>query len=164
MTIWQKCPFLESKLQLALKLAVIGFGTVGLFFFNLWVSVAYLAYSLLFFFLFMPLKHCRYCYYTVRDQRTDIGEENYVKPLSVVEWKESYLEKHVECGKRWGLNLFVIWLAPIALIVISFFLNFSILALASLIGFLAMLGMIAVDMRRRVCPTCAIRDECYASF
>lgn len=143
----------------------MGFGAVGLSFLSVWVSVVYLSYSLLFFFLLMPSRHCRYCYYAIRDcsairNETDI----YAGPLSVAEWKESYLEKHVECGKRWSLNLFILWLAPIALIVLSFFLNFSILALVSLAGFIAVLGVTAVDMRRRVCPTCAIRDECHASF
>lgn len=143
----------------------MGFGTVGLSFFNVWVSVVYLSYSLLFFFLLMPSKHCRYCYYAIRDRSADRNEENLdARQLSVAEWKKSYLKKHVECGKRWGLNLFILWLAPIVLMVISFFLDFSILALVSLIGFMAALGMIAVDMRRRVCPTCAIRDECHASF
>ncbi|HIH01398.1 TPA: hypothetical protein HA259_04870 [Thermoplasmata archaeon] len=165
MTVWRKCPFYESKFQLALKLAIIGFGAVGLSALNVWVSAIYLAYSLLFFLLIMPLRHCRYCFYAVRDSGSD-GAENGVAvgPLAVADWVESYLEKHVECGKRWSVNLFVLWIGPIVLIVVSFFLDFSILAVISLIGFVSMLAVMAADMKRNVCPTCAIRDECHASF
>ena len=162
--VFPKFPFNKSVLQLV-KLALIALGTVGLYFLNLWIAVVYLIYSVVFYFLAMPLWHCQYCYYKVKvtaiDRKTG---KTIVKLLPVDKWKESYLKKHVDYAKKWGFNFFILWLAPIVLIGISFFLSFSIFALMSLIGFIVVLVVMLIYMKRKVCPTCAIVDECHASF
>ena len=117
------------------------------------------------FFLAMPLKHCQYCYYKIKE--TTIDRKNgktIVKLLPKDKWKKSYLKKHVECGKKGGFNIFIIWFLPIVLIGISFFLRFSIFALISLIGFVVMLAVMLIHMKWKVCPTCAIMDECFAAL
>jgi disulfide bond formation protein DsbB len=161
----EKCPYNKPVLQWVLRLGMMVLGTVGLIFLNLWVSVAYLIYYAVFFFLAMPLKHCQYCYYKVKE--TTIDRKNgktIVKLLPKDKWKESYLKKHIACGKKWGFNFIIIWFFPIVGIVISFFLSFSIVALLSLIGFIVMLAVMFIHMKWKVCPTCAIMDECHAAF
>ncbi len=61
-------------------------------------------------------------------------------------------------------QLYILWFLPIVLIVISFFLSFDIFALISLIGFIVMLAVMLIHMMRKVCPRCAIKDDCYRSF
>ena len=140
-------------------------GTVGLLFLNLWVSVVYLIYYIAFFFLSMPLKHCQYCYYKIKETTIDSKTGKTIeKLLPVDKWKESYLKKHVECGKKWGVNFIILWFLPIILMVISFFLNFSIFALISLIGFIVVLVGNYFYMLRVKCPSCAIQEECHSSF
>ena len=68
----EKCPYNKPVLQWVLRLGMMVLGTVGLIFLNLWVSVAYLIYYAVFFFLAMPLKHCQYCYYKVKETTIDI--------------------------------------------------------------------------------------------
>jgi hypothetical protein len=73
--------------------------------------------------------------------------------------------KHVACGKKWGSpNFIILWFGPIVLIIISFFLNFSIFALISLLGFIGVLAVLGIHMRWKVCPTCAFMEECHAAF
>ena len=55
----QSCPLNKSFLQLVFKLGMMALTTVGLIFFNLWVSMVYLIYSVAFFFLIMPLTICK---------------------------------------------------------------------------------------------------------
>ena len=83
--------------------------------------------------------------------------------LSVDKWSESYLEKHVG-QKNWTGLMMIVWFAPVVLTVISFFSNFSLLALMSLIGFIVVLVGNYFYMLRNKCPTCAIREECHSSF
>jgi hypothetical protein len=149
--VFPKCPFYNSVLLLVLLLGLIALGTVGLSFLNFWVAIVYVIYAVLFYFLVMPLKHCQYCYYKVKEAAKG-------------KWKESYLKKHVDCGKKWAVNFFILWFGPIVLIGISFFLSFSIYALISLIGFIIMLAIMVIYLRRKICPTCAIVDECHAAF
>ena len=156
MEVKQKCPFNNSVLQVVLRLALMVIGTVGLYFLNVWVAVVYLIYYVAFFFLAMPLKHCQYCYYKVKETTIDKNGKTIVKLLPKDEWKESYLKKHVDCGKKWGFNFFILWFLPIFLIGISFFLSFSIFALISLIGFIVVLAVMLIHMKWKVCPTCAI--------
>ncbi len=160
--IFPKCPFYRSALVMVLTLALIVLGTIGIYFLNLWAALVYLIYSTVFYFLAMPIRHCQYCYYKVKE--TTKEGETIAKLLPLDEWKESHLQKHVVCAKRWGYNFFTIWLIPIILIVISFFLNFSIFALISLFGFLVVLGVNFLYMRRKVCTQCAIMEACHASF
>ena len=156
----QKCPFNTSAFQIVLRLVLMAVGTVGLIFFNVWVAIAYLIYYVAFFFLLMPLKHCQYCYYKEKEITID-GKEGLL-PLD--KWKESYLKKHVACGKKWEFNFFILWLLPIVLISISLFLSFSIFALIFLIGFIVVLATMLSHMKLKVCPTCAIVAECHAAF
>jgi len=162
----QNCPYERSIIQWFSRLALIVFGSVGLIFFNLWASLAYLIYSVLYNFLAFPLKHCQYCYFKIMESVID--EENgktISKILNKDKWKELYLEKHVDCGKKWGApNLFILWFLPIVLIIISFFLDYSPISLVSLIGFIVILVIMGVHMNKKVCPTCAIKDECHAAF
>ena len=162
---YPKCPYNDSVLQLVLKLSLMAFGTVGLTFLNRWIAVVYLLYFIVFFFVAMPVKHCQYCYYKVKEPTIDKKEgKTIMKLLPVDTWKESYLQKHVDCGKKWGFNFFILWLGPPVLIGISLFLNFSIGALISLLGFIGVLTVMIIYMKKKVCPTCAIMEECHTSF
>lgn len=163
--IYPKCPYNNSVLLLGLKIGLIALGTVGIYYLNVWIAVAYLLYSVVFFFLAMPVKHCQYCYYKVREPavKREKGKTS-MKLLPLDEWKESYLQKHVDCGKKWGFNFIILWIGPIVLIGISLFLNFSIVALLALIGFIGSLAVMVIYTKRKVCPTCAIMDECHAAF
>ena len=158
-----KCPFYKSGFQWVLRLVLMVLGTVGLYFLNIWVAVAYLIYYIVFFFLLMPLKHCQYCYYRVKETTKEKGK-TVKKLLPKEKWKEGYLTKHVKCGKKWGFSFIILWVLPIVLIIISFFLIFSIFALMSLIGFIIVLALSLIHMRWKVCLTCAIMEECHSSF
>jgi hypothetical protein len=88
-----------------------------------------------------------------------------MKLLPKDEWKESYLKKHVHRGKKLFPPLgLLLWLLPIVLIGISFLVNFSIISLLSLIGFIVTLALMLLYVRWKVCPTCAIMDECHEAF
>jgi hypothetical protein len=140
-------------------------GTVGLSFLNLWVAVVYLIYYVGFFFWAMPVKHCQYCYYSVKETTIDRKNGKPIEKLLPLDtWKESYLQKHVACGKKWEVNFMILWFLPIVLIGISLFLSFSIFALISLIGFIVVLAGMLIHMRWKVCPTCAFMEECHAAF
>ncbi len=160
--IFPKCPFYNSVVIVILTIALIAFGSIGIYFLHFWAALVYMIYSSVFYFLAMPVWHCQYCYFKVRDPST-VGKTN-ERLLPKNEWKESYLTKHVVCAKKWGYNFFIIWFVPIILIVISFFLSFSIFAVLSLIGFLVALGLILYYTRKRVCTNCAIMEECHAAF
>jgi len=162
----QKCPYNKSVLLWVFRLGLMVLGTVGLIFLNIWVAVMYLLYTIVFSFWAMPVIHCKYCYYNVTE--TTIDEKNgktVMKLLPIDEWKESYLKKHVKCAKKSFPPLYILlWLLPIILISISFFVNFSIIALLSLIGFIALLTITLLYTKWKVCPTCAFVDECHSSF
>ena len=156
--IFPKCSFYKP-IRLSIILAMIAIGTWGISFLNIWVAVSYSIYSILFFFLALPLTICKYCYYKTKET-TQTNE----KLLSVDKWRELYLEKWVSQGKKVRVFMGIIWLLPIVLIFVSFFLNFSLFALISLIGCIVVLGGNVIYMNRRVCPTCTIKDECHSSF
>jgi hypothetical protein len=160
--IFPNCPFYRSAVIMSFTIALITLGTIGISFLNFWAALVYLLYSTIFYFLAMPLWHCQYCYYKVKETTKDGATVEKLVPLD--QWKEVHLEKHIVCAKKWGYNFFIIWFIPIVLIVISFFLNVSLIAVISLIGFLAVLGGILVYTRRKVCTNCAIMEECHASF
>ncbi len=146
-------------------LVLIALGTLGIYFLSLWIAVAYLIYSILWYFFIMPIKHCQYCYYRVKETTIDRKKGKPIeKLLPLDKWRESYLPKHVGWEKKITFFLAIIWLLPILLIVISFFLKFSIFALISLIGFIAVLAGNFFYMLRKVCTTCAIQKECHSSF
>ncbi len=160
--IFPKCPFYKSVVVIVLTIALITFGTIGIYFLNFWASLVYLIYSSLYYFLAMPVWHCQYCYYKIKGTSTEDKTDERLLPKD--EWKESYLTKHVVCAKKWGYNFFIIWFVPIILIAISFFLNFSIFAVLSLVGFLGALGSIYSYTRKKVCTNCVIMEECHAAF
>jgi len=162
--IFPKCPFYKP-VPVLIILVLIALGTWGIYYLNLWAAVAYLIYSILFYFLAMPFTMCKYCYFKVKETTIDQEKGKTIeKLLSIDEWRESYLQKHVDQGGRWTVFMSIIWLLPIVLIVISFFLNFSIFALISLIGFIVVLVGNYFYMLRVKCPTCAIQEECHSSF
>ena len=112
----------------------------------------------------MPLTICKYCYFKVKETTIDKEKGKTIeKLLSVDKWSESHLHKHVG-QKHWVWLMIIIWFLPIVLIVISFFRDFSIFAVISLIGFTAVLVGNVFYMLRIKCPTCAIREECHSSF
>ncbi len=162
--IFPRCPFYTS-VNISLIIVLIALGTVGIYFLNLWAAVAYLIYAISWYFLVQPVVHCQHCYYhtkeTIEESTTGKTIENL---MPKEQWVELCLQKHVESGKKWGFNSFVAWFTPIILIVISFFLSFSIFALITLIGFLVVLAVMLYHMRYKVCPTCAIMEECHAAF
>ena len=161
--IFPKCPFYRP-LRLLIILAMIALGTWGIYYLNLWAAVAYLTYSILFYSLAMPLTMCKYCYFKVKETTVDKEKGKTIeKLLSVDKWSESYLHKHVG-QKHWTWLMFIIWLLPIILIVISFFRDFSYIALISLIGFIVVVVGYYFYMLRIKCPTCPIKEECHSSF
>lgn len=161
---YPSCPFNNSIILLVLRLGVIILGTYGISFFNIWIAGLYLLYSIVYNILIWPLIHCQHCYYKVKVPVTN-NDKTEMNLLPIEEWKESRLEKHVICGKKWGSpNLMILWFVPIILILISLILNFSLTAFIILISFIAVLAGLGVYTRWRVCLTCAFMEECHAAF
>ena len=156
--IYPKCPFYRS-VRLLIVLSMIVVGSWGISFLNMWVAVLYSVYSVLFFFLVLPLTICKCCYYKTKETA-----QTCEKLLSVDRWREFYLKKWVSQGEKVRFFMGIIWLLPMVLIFISFFLNFSVIALISFIGCIVVLGGNVIYMNQRVCPTRAIKDECHSSF
>jgi len=163
---FQKCPYNKSILLWVFRLGMMIFGTVGLVFLNIWVAVIFLLYSVVIIFWVTPVIHCKYCYYSVKETIVDNKNgKTLEKLLPVDEWIETHLKKHIDCAKRSYPPINILqWLLPIVLITISFFLNFSLIALLSLIGFMGLLAIMLLYTKRKVCPTCAFVEECHASF
>jgi len=128
--------------------------------------LVYSIYSVVYNLLIWPIIHCQYCYYKVNETTVDKENRKIVQNLLPIdEWKKMYLPKHIKCGKKWGApNLIILWIGPVFLIILSFFVSFSIIALLSLIGFISLLAVFGIYMRRKVCPTCAFMKECHAAF
>ena len=161
--IFPKCPFYKP-LPVLIILVLIALGTWGIYYLNVWAAVAYSIYSILFYFLAMPFTMCKYCYFKVTEATVDKEEAKTIeKLLSVDNWREAYLHKHVG-QKNWVFFMFIIWFLPVVLTVISFFSNFSIFALIALIGFIVVVVGNYFYMVRVKCPTCAIQEECHSSF
>ncbi len=162
--IFPKCP-LYKPVPVLIIIIFIALGTWGIFYLNLWVALAYAIYSVLWYFLFMPVVHCQHCYFKVKDTSLNNKSEDATEKLIPLDkWKESYLKQHVALGKRMSILMFAPWFLPIILIVVSFFLNFNVLALVSLICFIAVLVINWFYMQRKVCATCPIKEECHSSF
>jgi len=163
--VWIKCPYNNSVINLVLRLGLMALGTVGLTFFNIWVALGYLIYSILFNFWLLPSKHCKNCYYAVKETTVDSKTGKTIeKLLPKDQWVESCLQKHVDCGKKWMYSFYILWLVPIVLIIISFFLSFSIYAVMYLIGFIVVLAIMLYYTRQKICPTCEIMEECHSAF
>ena len=163
--IYPRCPFYKSVQAVMIVLVLIALGTWGIYYLNSLIAIAYLIFSILFYFLVMPFTMCKYCYYKFTET-TKVREtgKTFKSLMSLDKWRESNgIEKHVG-QKNWTYCMSIVWLLPIVLIVISFFLNFSIFALISLIGFIVVLVGNYYYMLRVKCPTCAIQEECHSSF
>ena len=156
--IFPKCPFYRP-VRLLIILAMIVVGSWGISFLNTWAAVVYSVYSVLVFFLVLPLTICKLCYY-----KTKKPAQNCEKLLSVNKWRELHLKNWVSKGEKVRVLMGIIWLLPMVLIFISFFINFSLFGVLSLIGCIAVLGGNVIYMNQKVCPTCAINDECHSSF
>ena len=162
--IYPKCPFYGSVQAVLIIVVLIALGTWGIYYLNRWTAVAYLVYSISFYFLVMPFTLCRYCYFRVTETTVDEENGRIERLLPIEKWRESNgIEKHVG-QKHWTWLMTVIWFLPIVLIVISFFLDFSMFALVSLVGFVAVLVGNYYYMLREKCPTCAIKEECHSAF
>jgi len=142
-----KCPMQRSPLQLVFIFIMAGLGAIGLYYLNLWVMVAYLFFYFVFFFVILEVKACKYCYYKKSD-------------ISLDQWKEEYLTLHTNCSKKWSSLIFIVWLWPIVGITIAFFQNRSIITLICLIGFICLLIVSNIHLRRSICPTCALNEIC----
>ena len=158
-----KCPFYKT-VNVMIILVLIAIGTWGTYYFHFWAAIGYLIYSLVFYFLVMPLTMCRYCFFKVTETAVDKEKGKATKKLlSKEEWSKSHLPKHVG-QKHWVWFMFMIWLAPIVLIIISFFRNFNYLAIIALIIFIAVLVGNFFYMIKIKCPNCPIQEECHSSF
>ena len=161
--IFPKCPFYKP-LPVMIFFVLIALGTWGTYHLNLWAAVAYSIYSLLFYFLIMPLTMCKYCYFKVTETTTDEEKGTATEKLMTVEkWSKSHLHMHVG-QKNWVLLMSIVWFAPIVLVIISFFSNFSMFALIALIGFVGVVVGNFYYMLKVKCPSCPIREECHSSF
>ncbi|MHA1911153.1 MAG: hypothetical protein ACTSYA_05595 [Candidatus Kariarchaeaceae archaeon] len=143
----KKCPLHTNLFQTVLNLLMAAFGSIGLYYLNLWLAISYLIFFVLFFHVIMPVKACQYCFF-------------HIEGLTLDQWKEEYLALHEANWKKYGLGLFVIWLIPIIGISISFFIEFEIIALVALIAFLVVLIILQVNMRKNLCPDCEMLPYC----
>lgn len=160
--IYPRCPFYESITAVLFILALISLGTLGIYFLNSWVALVFFVYSILWYFLVMPFTLCKCCYFRQKQTTTDeITGKTIERLMSIEKWKEiNGIEKHAG-QKNWSYCMTVIWLLPVVLILISFFTNFSFIALAALAGFICVLVGNYYYMLRKKCPACAIREECH---
>ena len=161
--IFPRCPFYKP-VPVMIILVLVSLGTWGIYYLDFWAAVAYLIFSFVFYFLVMPFTTCRYCYFRVKE--TAVDEETgktTEKLLSIDQWSKSHLHLHVG-QKGWAFVMAIIWFAPIVLVGVSFFMNFSLFALLALIGFIVVLVGNFYYMVRIKCPTCPIQEQCHSSF
>jgi len=158
-----RCPFYKP-INLLIILVKIALGTWGIYYLNPWVAVGYAIFSIMFFFLLMPLTICKYCYFKIKEITKDKETGKAIeKLLSVDKWSKSHLHKHVG-QKNWVWPMFIIWFLPVVLIIVSFFRNFSYIAIIPLVGFIVVLVGYIFYMLKVKCPSCPIREECHSSF
>lgn len=143
----KKCPLHKSTLQIVINLLIVIFGTLGLYYLNLWFAISYLIVFVLFFALIMPVKACQYCYFKIEE-------------LTLEQWKEEYGDLHEASWKKYGIGMFALWLLPIIGISISFFIEFEIVALVALILFISMLVISQVNLRKNICSKCEMLPIC----
>lgn len=161
--IYPKCPFYEA-VPVLIILLLVSLGTWGIFYFNSFIAFGYLIFSILFYFLIMPLTVCKYCYFSVSETVNELQTRNRGKKLLTVEaWSKSHLYKHVG-QKYWTILMMIVWFSPIIFTILSFFSNFSIFALIPLISFIGVLIGNYFFMLYVKCPKCPIREQCRSSF
>ena len=145
-------------------LAYIALGTWGVYYLHKWAAVAYIAFSLLFTFLIMPFTMCKHCYFRIIETSKDDETGEITKNLmDVDEWGKTLLHMHVG-QKNWAWPMFMMWFAPIILIITSFFRNFNYLAIIALVGFIAVIVGNYLYMIKIKCPTCPIQEYCHEAF
>ena len=158
-----RCPFYKL-VPVSIIFALIALGTWGTYYLNLWAAVGYLVFSLLFYFLIMPFTICKYCYFKTKDTTLDKAQRETTEKLpSIEKWSKTLLHKHVG-QKNWVWPMFLIWISPVILIVVSFFRNFNYLAIIALVGFILVVVGNFFYMLKVKCPTCPIQEECHSSF
>jgi len=161
--IYPKCPFYKP-IPVLIILVMIALGTWGSYYLHLWAAVAYLIYSLLFYFLVMPLTMCKYCYFKAKETTTDEEKGEITEKLMTIDkWSKTLLHKHVG-QKNWSWVMFIVWILPVILIIVSFFRNFNYLAIIALVSFIVAVVGNFFYMLKVKCPTCPIREECHSSF
>jgi hypothetical protein len=162
--IFPKCPFYGKPLSVLIILVLIALGTWGIYYLNLWAAVGYLVFSLLFYFLVMPFTMCKHCYFKVIETSIDEGTGKTTRKLMDADvWGKTLLHMHAG-QKHWTWLMTAVWFLPIILIIVSFFMNFSYVALIALISFVAVVGGNFIYVLRVKCPTCAIREYCHSAF
>jgi hypothetical protein len=142
----KECPLKSSMPHFLLMVLMAILGITGLYYLSPWVSLAYIVYFVVFIFVIMPVKMCQNCYYRTKG--------------TIDEWKEKYSADHVQCTKTWGLGMFIVWLVPIAGIIISFFKNFSYIAVICLVGFVVALIASNKHLEKAICTTCELYEAC----
>ncbi|NPD90304.1 MAG: hypothetical protein HGN29_16450 [Asgard group archaeon] len=158
-----RCPFYKL-IPVLIIFVLIALGTWGIYYLNLWAAVAYLVYSLLFYFVIMPLTMCKHCYFKVIKTSTDEETGKTTKKLMDVDkWGKTLIHKHVG-QKNWVWPMFLIWSAPIVIIIIALVRGFNYLPLIALIGFVVVVVGNFFYMIKVKCPTCPIREYCHEAF
>lgn len=160
--IYPRCPFYNSIIAVLFILALISLGTLGIYYLNIWIAAGFFIYSITWYFIVMPFTLCKYCYFRLKEKSIDHATgKTFDKLLPIEKWREiNGIERHAG-QKNWTYCMSIIWLLPIVLIVMSFFFNFSPIALIALVAFIGVLVGNYYYMQREKCPTCAIRDECH---
>ena len=143
----KKCPLHTNTMQRILNPLLIIFGTLGLYYLNLWFAIFYLLISVVFFMIIMPTKACQYCYFNSEG-------------ITLDQWKKEYAKLHEANWKKFGLGLFTVWLLPVIGIIISFFLEFEILALVTLILYISIFTVSQINFKKKVCPKCEMLPIC----
>jgi hypothetical protein len=158
-----RCPFYKL-IPVLIILVIIALGTWGSYYLHLWAAVAYLVYSLLFYFVLMPLTMCKHCYFKIISASTDEETGKITMELMPVkEWGKTLLHKHVG-QKNWVWFMFLVWFLPVILIIVALVRSFNYLPLIALIAFIAAVVGNYFYMIKVKCPTCPIQEECHSSF
>lgn len=158
-----RCPFYKP-IPVLISLTFMAFGTWGIYYLNLWAAVGYLIYSLVFYFFIMPFTMCKHCYFRTKDTSVDKEQKDATEKLpSIEKWNKTLLHKHVG-QKNWVWLMFLVWILPIILTIVSFFLDFDYLAIIALVGFIIMLVCNFLYLIKIKCPSCPIQEECHSSF
>ena len=158
-----RCPFYKP-VPILIVLVLIALGTWGSYYLNLWAAVAYLVYSLLFYFVLMPFTMCKHCYFRIIESSTDEETGKTTKKLMDVDvWGKTLLHKHAG-QKNWSWAMFLVWFVPVVLTIISFFTNYDYLAIIALVGFILTVVGNFFYMLKIKCPNCPIREYCHSAF
>ncbi len=107
---------------------------------------------------------CKYCYFKTKDTSVDKEQKDATEKLpSIEKWSKTLLHKHVG-QKNWVWLMFLVWILPIILTIVSFFMDFDYLAIIALVGFIIMLVGNFLYLIKVKCPSCPIQEYCHSSF